>query len=168
MKIIDGDALKNLPEFSSGLTAGTQIQSIIDKTPELDLEKLGYERVKTPMKKYLVGIRKEKFYVQDVRVRFQYAHHVGYATLYFVGNEPGLRVLSRIEDVDASYFDKCTGITIKSRINDDELFDITFSTMSKDCGLSLSRAALNNLIVGAEIVEVREIHLDKEKENKND
>lgn len=60
MKIIDGDALKNLPEFSMGVTAGTQIQSIIDKAPELDLEKLGYERVKSPMKKYLVGIRKDK------------------------------------------------------------------------------------------------------------
>lgn len=168
MKIIDGDALKNLPEFSRRVTAGTQIQSIIDKAPELDLEKLGYERVKSPMKKYLVGIRKDKLYVQDVRVKFQYAHHVGYATLYFAGSDPGLRVLSRIEDADISYFKNCTGITIKSRINDDELFDITFSTMSKDCGLSLSRAALNNLIVGAEIVEVREIHLDKEKENKND
>ena len=40
--------------------------------------------------------------------------------------------------------------------------------MSKDCGLSLSRAALNNLIVGAEIVEVREIHLDEEKDDEND
>lgn len=168
MRIIDGDALKNLPEFSRGVTAGTKIQSIIDKTPELDLEKLGYERVKSPMKKYLIGIRKDTVYVQDVKVRFQYAHHVGYATLYFAGNEPGLRVLSRIEDADISYFENCTGITIKSRINDDELFDITFSTMSKDCGLSLSRAALNNLIVGAEIVEVREIHLNKKKENKND
>lgn len=168
MRIIDGDALKNLPEFSIGVTKGTKIQALIDNAPELDLEKLGYERVKSPMKKYLIGIRKDTVYVQDVKVRFQYAHHVGYATLYFAGNEPGLRVLSRIEDADISYFENCTGITIKSRINDDELFDITFSTMSKDCGLSLSRAALNNLIVGAEIVEVREIHLGKGKENKND
>lgn len=68
--------------------------------------------------------------------------------------------MSRIEDADISYFKNYTGITIKSRINDDELFDITFSTMSKDSGLILSRAALNDLIVGAEIVEVREIHLD--------
>lgn len=168
MKIIDGDALKNLPEFSSGLTAGTQIQSIIDKTPELDLEKLGYERVKTPMKKYLVGIRKEKFYVQDVRVRFQYAHHVGYATLYFVGNEPGLRVLSRIEDVDASYFDKCTGITIEPFSGDDELFNVTFSTMSNGCGLFLNKGGIDKLIVGAEIVEVREIHLEDLKDDEND
>ena len=168
MKIIDGDALKNLPEFSSGLTAGTQIQTIIDKTPELDLEKLGYERVKTPMKKYLVGIRKEKFYVQDVRVRFQYAHHGGYATLYFVGNEPGLRVLSRIEDVDASYFDKCTGITIEPFSGDDELFNVTFSTMSNGCGLVLNKGGIDKLIVGAEIVEVREIHLEDLKDDEND
>ena len=168
MRIIDGDALKNLPEFSIGVTKGTQIQALIDNAPELDLGKLGYEQVKSPLKKYMVAIRNEKLYVQDVRVKFQYAHHVGYATLYFAGSDPGLRVLSRIEDADISYFENCTGITIKSRINDDELFDITFSTMSKDCGLRLSRAALNNLIVGAEIVEVREIHLDKEKENKND
>lgn len=134
----------------------------------MDLEKLGYERVKSPLKKYLVGIKKDKFYVQDVRVKFQYAHHVGYATLYFTGNKPGLRVLSRIEDVDASYFENCTGIIIKSRINDDERFDITFNTMSKDSGLILSRAALNNLIVGAEIVEVREIHLDDREDDEND
>ena len=81
-------------------------------------------------------------------------------SLYFAGSDPGLRVLSRIEDADISYFENCTGIIIKSRINDDERFDITFNTMSKDSGLILSRAALNNLIVGAEIVEVREIHLD--------
>lgn len=46
MRIIDGDALKNLPEFSRGLTAGTQIQALIDNAPELDLGKLGYEQVK--------------------------------------------------------------------------------------------------------------------------
>lgn len=50
MKIIDGDALKNLPEFSMGVTAGTQIQAIIDTAPELDLGKLGYEQVKSPLK----------------------------------------------------------------------------------------------------------------------
>lgn len=168
MKIIDGDALKNLPEFSMGVTAGTQIQSIIDKTPELDLEKLGYERVKSPMKKYLVGIEKDKFYVQDVRVKFQYAHHVGYATLYFAGNEPGLRVLSRIKNVDASYFDKCTGITIEPFSGDDELFNVTFSTMSKGCGLVLNKEGIDTLIVGAEIVEVREIHLEDLKDDEND
>lgn len=48
MRIIDGDALKNLPEFSRGLTAGTQIQALIDNAPELDLGKLGYEQVKVP------------------------------------------------------------------------------------------------------------------------
>lgn len=160
MKIIDGDALKNLPEFRIGVTAGRKIQALIDNAPELDLGKLGYEQVKSPLKKYMVAIRNKKLYVQDVRVKFQYAQHVGYATLYFAGNDPGLRVLSRIEDADLSYFKNCTGIIIKSRINDDELFDITFNTMSKDSGLILSRAALNNLIVGAEIVEVREIHLN--------
>ena len=168
MKIIDGDALKNLPEFSRGVTAGTQIQAIIDNAPELDLRKLGYEQVKSPLKKYMVAIRNKKLYVQDVRVKFQYAHHVGYATLYFAGSDPGLRVLSRIEDADISYFGNCTGIIIKSRINDDELFDITFNTMSKDSGLILSRAALNNLIVGVEIVEVREIHLNDREDDKND
>lgn len=168
MKIIDGDALKNLPEFSMGLTAGTQIQSIIDKAPELDLEKLGYERVKSPMKKYLVGIRKDKFYVQDVRVKFQYAHHVGYATLYFTGNEPGLRVLSRIKNVDASWFDKCTGITITSRSDNDEFFNVTFSTMSNGCGLVLNKEGIDALIVGAEIVEVRKIHLEDLKGDEND
>lgn len=168
MKIIDGDALKNLPEFSMGVTAGTQIQAIIDNAPELDLRKLGYEQVKSPLKKYMVAIRNKKLYVQDVRVKFQYAHHVGYATLYFAGSDPGLRVLSRIEDADISYFENCTGIIIKSRIKDDGRFDITFNTMSKDSGLILSRAALNNLIVGAEIVEVREIHLDDREDNEND
>ena len=76
--------------------------------------------------------------------------------------------MSRIEDADISYFENCTGIIIKSRINDDERFDITFNTMSKDSGLILSRAALNNLIVGAEIVEVREIHLDDREDDEND
>lgn len=45
---------------------------------------------------------------------------------------------------------------------------LTFNTMSKDSGLILSRAALNNLIVGAEIVEVREIHLDDREDDEND
>lgn len=160
MRIIDGDALKNLPKFSRGLTAGTQIQALIDNAPELDLGKLGYEQVKSPLKKYMVAIRNKKLYVQDVRVKFQYAHHVGYATLFFAGSEPGLRVLSRIKNVDASYFDKCTGITIEPFSGDDELFNVTFSTMSKGCGLVLNKEGIDTLIVGVEIVEVREIHLE--------
>lgn len=107
----------------------------------------------------MVAIRNKKLYVQDVRVKFQYAHHVGYATLYFAGSDPGLRVLSRIEDADISYFKNCTGITIEPFSGDDELFNVTFSTMSKGCGLVLNKEGIDTLIVGAEIVEVREIHL---------
>ena len=73
--------------------------------------------------------------------------------------------MSRIEDVDASYFDKCTGITIEPFSGDDELFNVTFSTMSHGCGLVLNKAGIDMLIVGA---EVREIHLDEEKDDEND
>ena len=38
----------------------------------------------------------------------------------------------------------------------------------KNVTAKVGRAALNNLIVGAEIVEVREIHLDDREDDEND
>lgn len=40
--------------------------------------------------------------------------------------------------------------------------------MSKGCGLVLNKEGIDTLIVGAEIVEVREIHLEEEKDDEND